>query len=1103
MRPFDPLATGLTGVHLIEASAGTGKTHAITSIVLRLLLERGTTIDKIAVLTFTRAAATELLERIASRLTLATQASSGTVVEDDVINALIARVPRDVFGARAFAARAGLDVAAVCTIHQFCAQVLATWPFETGAPLGRTTADATTRFRRAAHDAWSTTLASLHHEFAQLKEWPKKPWDTVNRVAKAWAARPDLTVLPAAATASDDATVRAALRARLDAWAHVPPVLPSLRGLIRENDWNYQLSKLHGEELPEQKDLNVLADLLVNAGSGAPEALNAWWRVHRETAKTIDAFAHQLLRSAAMHARDRAEQMRIADDAQDFDSLVLSARNAVLHGPNAPDLRRRIRETWPTLLVDEFQDTDDSQWDLFSAIYGETGDLFLIGDPKQAIYGFRGADVWTYLRARDTVPADQRATLGVNRRSDPAAVAAVNHVFSATDGAPFAIDGIGFEPATAHQPQRWSMDGAPGLVLLEGYVPKQEWVERTATEIVALLSGDTKVDGRPIRPRDIAVLLRKNDDIPLMTQALRSRAVPAVAAAGGPPLTTEGGRDVRSLVAALARPWDEGRVRVALLTPAGGHDAASLVDLDADPRRWDDVVAPFFAARERSVAVGVEAAMHGLLHALGAPARLLALEAGDHRWFDMEAAIHFASAQADAEHLDADALSEHLDQLASDGGHDEADRATPAVADAVAVMTLHASKGLEFGFVFLPTWHERDYAAPYVHMWHDANGKAVLDLRTPLPADAEAAVQRESKSDLARLAYVALTRARFATFAAVGAPKHPLNGPAAVLPPASRREALLTAANGAIRQRKWKAASPQPWIPPVTPLPTLVRLDPPAPWPTPRRVGSFSALTRHGSDVEFGEAPPPPTTTPTGPVRLGEFPRGASYGTLLHSLFEGLDFGHPTDLAHRVGRLIERAGVEATWRDPLIEHVLDVLATPLGGGLPPLSEVSLADRADEWAFHLPLATTWTPEVLARAFDQERPHLARAVRSRGFEPLSGLFKGFVDSVFCVGERWVIVDYKSNHLGGDRSDYGPGPVANAVTHHLYDLQYHLYAVALFRHLERRKAGFDPELHWGGVRYLFLRGMGPTHPPGWSIHEDRPSVASIQRLSEAFDG
>jgi exodeoxyribonuclease V beta subunit len=244
-------------------------------------------------------------------------------------------------------------------------------------------------------------------------------------------------------------------------------------------------------------------------------------------------------------------------------------------------------------------------------------------------------------------------------------------------------------------------------------------------------------------------------------------------------------------------------------------------------------------------------------------------------------------------------------------------------------------------------------------------------------------------------------------------------------------------------------------------------------------------------------------------IVLHEFPRGARAGDLIHEIFEHLDFTRAEDVGLRaeVEQRLGSYGLGADWADDLCRSVRDVVSTPLGGtaGDLRLRDLSPRQRLNEMEFVFPVAddsAALTPHALAGTlrgrWQVSAPDYPARIARLRFEPLAGFLRGFVDLVFEHGGRWYVADYKSSFLGPAPGDYRASRLVHVMAQHHFFLQYHLYAVAVDRHLRQCVPGYDYETHFGGVYYLFVRGMSPGHPRGHGVFHDRPSRALVAELS-----
>ncbi|MCP5270808.1 MAG: exodeoxyribonuclease V subunit beta [Burkholderiaceae bacterium] len=1171
---LDPLTLPLAGSRLIEASAGTGKTWTIAALVLRLVLGHGTparSVDQILVMTFTRAATRELADRIRARLAQAAAVFRGEVGpgDDALLQGLLAAFPegdaRTQAAWRLAMAADAMDDAAVHTIDAWCQRMLREHAFDSGSLFDEELqADEAALRDAAVRDVWRQQVYPLQGDAlaAVLGRWPS-PAALAQAIRPLWDGE-----LPAGGATGTlaDAVDRAlaGMQALKAGWAErADAMLAWLRVQWARKDCPFNKVRLGEKHTPVW--LQTLKDWARSPGldgpglsdaarlrltdAGARDALKAGCTVDLppEFAAFADLMAalqaqpdptNALRVHAAALARERLAQLKAAAGTFGFADLLQRLDDALddaRHGERALRLRERIVAQYPVALIDEFQDTSPVQLSVFDRLYCIEKDdpattLLLIGDPKQAIYAFRGADIQSYLRARRAT-AGRHHVLDTNHRSATALVDAVNTLFQRAETRPGA-GAFGFGAALPFEPVR--ARGRPErLVDATGPLPAVTWVAdatpRLAAEhqplfaalaaerIVALLddpkAGFLHGDGgfQRLRPADIAVLVRTGREAQTVREALRRRGLASVYLSDRDSVfATPEAADLLRLLQAVAAPRDTRLARAALATALLARTLPELRALADDDARFDRAAETLQALQPVWRQQGVLAMLRRALHAFDLPARWLAAEdvAGERRLTNV---LHLAELlQAAAGTLEGEpALIRWLaQQIDGDetGGDDRVLR-LESDADLVQVVTIHKSKGLEYPLVFLPfvaQCRPRDGREQLLWAPLPDGGRRLLT--DPSPDDWAQADADRLREDL-RLLYVALTRARHALWvgmaaAATGKARTPL------WPRSAAGQLLCGPGAEAFGPALDALASPAvgvQWLPPAEtpPLPPVTRRraqDADAPLaPAPRysasfdrdwAIASYSALVRDaGRGVVAGLAPDTPAVpllredepveadaVPRGADQpWHRFPRGAFAGNFLHDQLEwlageGFALDGSADLRQTLLRRCERQG----WghrADDVLAWLQQVCATPL----PPLG-VPLCGLETVW----PEMEFWLPsngldagriDALCRAHlwpDAPRPALPP-------RRLRGLLMGFADLVIEHGGRYWVLDHKSNALGGRDADYTADALQAAMCEHRYDVQAALYLLALHRLLRARLgAAYVPARHLGGGIYLFLRGV-----------------------------
>ncbi|HCE4630498.1 TPA: exodeoxyribonuclease V subunit beta [Vibrio parahaemolyticus] len=1188
--PLEPMTFPLHGARLIEASAGTGKTFTIAGLYLRLLLGHGSaetrhrvplTVDQILVVTFTEAATAELRDRIRARIHDARIAFARGQSSDPVIQPLLNEFDDHKQAAEILLqAERQMDEAAVYTIHGFCQRMLTQNAFESGS-----------RFNNEFVTDESHLKAQVVADYWRRNFYPL-PFTLAGEIRQLWSSP--------SALLSDISNYLTGAPLSLS----VPAMKGSLADLHTEN--LKKIDELKAQWRESQDDfLTLISDSDINKRSYTKKSLPTWLEAVNAWAATettgydypdkLEKFAQNVLLektpkgSAPQHAVFEVIETFLANPISlkapllahaiehcrvmlanaknqkqwlSFDDL-LTQLSASIDTDESELLAARIRTLYPVAMIDEFQDTDPLQYSIFSRIYlnnPECG-LFMIGDPKQAIYGFRGADIFTYIKARNQVSAHY--TLGTNWRSSADMVQAVNQVFALPDS-PFIYDSdIPFLPVKYSpnaEKRIWTMGGQkqPALTYWlqeadDKPLPKGEYLTRmaeaTASQIQTILTQAQQgqaclVNGekqKAVQAGDIAVLVRTGSEGRMIKQALADQGIASVYLSNRDSVFTSSvAQDLQRLLQAVLTPENDRALRASLASELFALDAASLDALNNDEIVWENAVNEFKEYRKLWVQRGVLPMLRAVISKRHIAERLLeegASSLGENGERVLTDLMHIGELlQQASNELDSDhGLLRWLAQSISDaenglGGSDDQIQRLESERNLVQIVTIHKSKGLEYDLVFLPfvfSYREASEAKYY----DAANDRTVLDI-TGNDASMKQADKERLAEDL-RLIYVALTRAVYACF--IGA--SPLrNGRSTKEPTGVHRSAIgyliQNGQEGGINDLHQGLTKQQ------DELDCVVVADPPqqleekyvAPQeeiydlsakelqnPIDRnwRITSYSGLVKQGShhvehdatieitgfDIDSSEEQDEADLVE--PERsIFTFPRGARPGTFLHSLFEEIEFTQPATTEENtqiILGLMESEQLDEEWL-PILQQLIDtVLATPLDGKSLLLNQKAPSQRLVEMEFLLPIEVLSAP-ALNRVIQRHDPLSAKA-GDLGFQTVQGMLKGFIDLVFEHQGKYYVLDWKSNHLGDDVTSYHGEALKSAMADHRYDLQYQIYALALHRFLRSRLANYQYDHHFGGVYYLFLRGMDGQSDHG--IFAAKPTLDFLQEMDRLIDG
>lgn len=1171
MKHLDVLDCPLDGVNLIEASAGTGKTWTIAALYARLLLEPGPDgkvpgVDRILVVTYTRAATAELRTRLRARLRELHAALEQGAADDPFLAGMLARFAEPGARAQALArlraAMVGFDTAAIYTIHGFCQRVLGDAAFESGQTFrAELIQDDSERLLDAVDDFWRRRIVGDALLARLLTQENQQPEDWLAEV-RPLLGKPYLTL-----TRPPEADLRAARAALDSAWAALVAereacesalddflVFDGLDGRRYGERQRRDLAHLLRECLQQEDEVPVLSatvrDKLAKLTPGvlaqhvrkqcaAPvypvfDRLDAWLAAWDHWNAAAGLETTRLKFELVEWLETELARRREAERKRSFDDLLTDLYRA-LSSPQGGVLARRIADSFHVALIDEFQDTDPVQYRIFRDSFVKAGrPVFLVGDPKQAIYSFRGADVFAYLAARDD--AARQYTLSVNHRSQAALVDTVNALFARP--LPFVLEDIRFQPvAPAPQTLRLEVDDdrppcawqwldfsdviAPGASRQDASkdLAAHRAAEAAASEIARLLAlaadGRARLVGaeaasRPLDGGDIAVLVSTHHQGRLVREALAALNVPSVALSQDSVFASAEAQDLLVLLSAWARPADETRLRRALAGELYGWNALRIATALADESAWGGLLAAQAEDHRRWLQHGFMAAWRAFLARERLAARLLPLPDGERRLTNL---FHLAELlqRAGEEHPGMLPLLDWLERrvTGAEGGEDALLR-LESDASLVKIVTIHSAKGLQYPVVFCPFLWDGRLESSRLAFWQTHEGGESRITPTRL-ADDQVVLRARSEilAEKLRLCYVALTRARHRQYIAWGRISGMGTSALAWLLHAAEGEGLAAmetfdsarveadvrafVARNAGRTGLIDCASA-----PVLPSRrdeslayAARRID--RPLYTPWRVASFSGLVHHGGgerpDHDRGPLQPPPEDVVP---EMPPFPRGARAGTCLHAILEQVDFAAPSP--ETVADLVRLHGFDAQYVESALSLVSRTLAAPLDAGVS-LARLSPARRLVEFEFMLP-AGRLSAEALAAILTDPRhglhPRLREAARTLDFGRVRGFLKGFVDLVAEIDGRLYLIDYKSNDLGATPADYEEQGLAASIAREHYYLQYIIYCVAIRRYFRAR--GVDFAARFAGVRYLYMRGVDQA---GRGVWRDRPADTLLDAL------
>ena len=1220
---FDLLGSPLEGTNLIEASAGTGKTHTIAGLFLRLVVEKKLPVNEILVVTFTEAATEELKDRIRTTLRETIGVFSGGNTQNTFLTGLAERHKGSKTALRHLnEALRAFDQAAIFTIHGFCRRMLHENAFESGSLFDtELITDQENLKREIVDDFWRKHFYESSPLFVNYALNNNFNPDSLFDLLANWVSQPYLRILPDVGIpdcSQQENQFIKAFEEVSDAWKsakeEVEEIFTTHEGLnrvkfgkdriplwIRSMD-HYVDSRSHNPKPFNDFTKFTASELQASIKKGHVAPVHPFFETCERLKKAFDeldrVFAKRLLglKAELFHYSEMELATRKGKkNIQSFDDLLLKL-NKALEEKGGIYLAGAMRAKFKAALIDEFQDTDPIQYAIFRKVFGiENRTLFLIGDPKQAIYGFRGADIFSYMKAKDEVKS--RYTLRENWRSDPHLITAVNAIF-AQSRRPFVYDDIAFHPAVpANKKNRESLtlDGqsnapfqlwfvAAGRVtgskkpMIKSQAQKMISVA-VAAEISRLLRQrdqayalDRPGQGyrsEPVRQGDIAVLVRTNAEARLMQAALTGFHIHSVLYSTGDLFDTHEATELTRVLSGIRQPNNERFLRPALATDMMGVSGEDIERLMEGETGWENWLVAFKVFHDLWKEHGFIHMFRHLLIQQNVLPRLLPLPDGERRSTNLLHLVEVLHQRSVEKKLGMAGLLKWLSQKINGGtpGSEEHPLRLESDENAVKLVTIHKSKGLEYPIVFCPfIWNtSRIKAQKGPFTFHDEhnNMTLTLDLGSSFVDGNRSIAEKELLAENLRLLYVALTRARNRCYfvwgrfngAETSAPAYLLHLPDSweggdIVAATGKRfmglndEDVLTdlktglnSARGAIRLSEMPIEPEEPLSPSYGQEETLTCRHFSGAIDRQWRISSFSSLVsgmRHADELPDRDAIGLPNTHDQRDViepdteeplsDIYSFPRGTKPGTFFHDILEHLDFTEddPALMKAQVAHKLREYHFESHWLDAIYATITNVLAVPLDPELEGLTFSCIQNRArlNELEFYFPLKSI-SPKKLNMIFQANCGHqpaygeasnrneenlrfqtdLPETIERLQFAPTQGFMRGFMDLVFHWRGRFYLVDWKSNFLGGRIEDYGQESLRLEMIKAFYVLQYVIYTLALDQYLRLRIPDYRYDKHFGGVYYVFLRGVDPEIGPNFGIYRDVPSPALINALREGL--
>ncbi len=1165
----------LFGKHLIEASAGTGKTYNITRLYLRFLLERKLNVEQILVMTFTKDATEELRGRIDNSIREAINNWDEFIDKDEYFQVIASKITKNEALALLKKALLHLDEAAIFTIHGFCKRVLSQHAFATGMTFNAEMEnDCQELLIEASEDFYRYLAKENRDDFTLLATFWPTPQHFITQFSSAIRQNVEVEVL------SVDYHIE----------RFVQQAQAAKDALV--NHQNFLFSVLvdsHKDKVKRQQEyfalfswLNAaLADIENAKASSMPKAFFNGTRYCRKKEKeelnaifaplkTLQKQQKTLLENIAkapafmiVHQGVMAIRKTLAEKKQQlnqlsFDDLIIKLAQA-LENDEKQQLAQTLYEQYPVALVDEFQDTDPQQFTILQHIYFQQtkSALYLIGDPKQAIYAFRGGDVFAYLSARQY--CDQQWLMDTNWRSSALMIQGYNRLFWGDHLSAPAQDVFGYD--IPYSQVKVSPKGEALTPLDKQYQALQfihfSEIDKTdkassqglrpvmatwcAQEINRLLASDKTTR---LQAKDIAILVRDGSEAAEIKKALLAQGLSSVYLSDRTNLlSSQEAQQLLGILKGILFVENERLFNAALADPLFGFTPQRFYCYQQDLHQWQQLKYTFAQLRDQWQHKSFISMALTLLH----HHFVINDEEKDRTLTNL---IHLFELlqQASQRHQDGQALLFWFEQQLNQATPEvEAQLRLESDESLIKVVTQHSSKGLEYPVVFIPfaTRHKDPlkFAKKAVSLisYHDEQGK--LQLSLDASDKAKKTMQDEVYAETIRLLYVAVTRAEQRCYILTANFQNKENSPLGrtlkwqketeitsvltelaqqqpqtigvtvvqvcdgkLLLPHNEQRVMSKQSEKTIKAAQFRGKIERNW------------------W-----LSSFSSLSKN---IRYSSVSAPDrdqnsyvdnsVENQQSPYLRFNLAKGAHTGNLLHNILEKTDFtlanwqetmskplAHYGDLLTHSVINNDNVATQAQQQAALITWLNEVIKTPLNQeNTLSLSKLSLQDTLRESEFYFPMEQAKAPQLLQLLSDHRQSSLHKSSTHQLYLPhyqkLHGMMHGFIDLIFHYQGKYYLADYKSSHLGDHFNDYQFSSLASNIEKNHYDLQYLIYALALHRYLHQRIENYNVKEHFGGVYYLYLRGM-TINPAfnGYGVFYRKIKEEELNRLDNIFSG
>jgi exodeoxyribonuclease V beta subunit len=1098
---FDLFHADLSGIKLIEASAGTGKTYTLAGLYLRYIVEENLLPEQILVLTFTNAATLELKTRLRQQLIdcknyLLHQAE----VEDEKLLQLYQKYSTHTDAIKTIElAIACFDQAAIFTINSFCQKIIDDYNSLCGAPVFKDLVDKKKYIEQFVYQFWRQQqktspieflndlppLESIVKKFSSLlskshylESKPLMDWNEIDRfyeeyesIKSQWEKQKEDVI----------------------SYMHNGSFGRKFTKKSHENYSNQMSDYLDTFKIQKTNLVERFTASFLNneCKEEAPLPMPAFCIEFENFYTKAENINLSYLYACWNYVKQQLNSLLSEQGKYGYDDQINIVSQAVR---KHPQLVEKIADQFQCVMVDEFQDTDAQQLSIFQqCFFDEDHSVVFVGDPKQAIYEFRGADVFVYQQAKQSI--NQHFSLTTNWRSTQSMLAATNALFDFDNS--FKMPWIEFHASETKPIHKQKvLEAKPPVAIID--TPANQRLLPISNEIKRLLSSvEIQSDNkqRLVQEQDIAILVKSNFEAQQAYEFLLSQNLNVSLWSDVGVFATDMAKQLYYLIRAIEYP-NQLNINTCL---HGRFFNKSINEFsDCDIELWlNEFIKYKILAHDSHLNIAIEA----LFKEYKVYASLLRTTDGERNYTDLMQLLELMGQQQELGHNLTQImqwLAEEIKQGELQTEDDERKRRLESDGQKISILTMHKSKGLEFNFVFIPFAEtvkanigSRDGASlKALNAIHDDQHNGMICWQ--LSAENSKTYVAEKQAETIRLLYVALTRSKHRLYLgydsqARGFDKTPIF------------QLLENIKDNKLLIEHMEIESPITLYKPSQQRPDLAINKFSRDIEQAQSIYSFSYLS--SSQVSSNQASSynnsyesiSETIDTIDYENYFHFPKGSKSGTMQHSVFENIEFDADINtISIEVDKLLKTYSFESNWNSCLSKQVYKILNTPLNSDGIQLSQ--LKNTIDEMEFLLPIAKINNHQI-SHWLSQHRGINTPFKQDQ----LKGYLTGFIDLVFESNGKFYVLDYKSNHLGHSFEDYSQEQLSHAIREHNYDLQYLLYSVALIKYLKIHIPTFNYQQHFGGVLYLFTRGVNGE--PQQGIYQNLPDESLMEQMLEAF--